>query len=311
MPTVSVLIPNYNHAPFLQQRIDSILAQTFQDFEIIILDDCSTDNSKEIIEKYRNNPKISHIIYNETNSGTTFKQWEKGIKIASSNWIWIAESDDWCEPLLLEKLILPLVENPHLSISFCQSYIHIPDEKILVTQQVDKEEQIISKEDFFTNYLLRSNSIYNASMAVFNKNLFLEITSKEYMNYKFCGDWIFWAEMSLKGDVFRTSLLLNHYRKTGSLDVTSKANKLGLNYIENIKALQYFKFNFKCDNVVYLSELKRNYFNFKRNKTNISTQDKKNITNQLEGVIGKKRMVKWDLQYLKNKLLEKFNRYIK
>ena len=46
MPLVSVIVPNYNHAPYLRQRLDSIFNQTFQDFEVIILDDCSTDNCK-------------------------------------------------------------------------------------------------------------------------------------------------------------------------------------------------------------------------------------------------------------------------
>lgn len=79
MLKVSVIVPNYNHALFLEQRIESILNQTFQDFEVIILDDCSTDNSKKIIEKYRTHPKVSKIIYNDVNSGNTFKQWNTGI----------------------------------------------------------------------------------------------------------------------------------------------------------------------------------------------------------------------------------------
>ncbi len=71
---VSVILPNYNHAAYLRQRIESILNQTYQDFELIILDDCSPDNSKDVIEEYRNNSHISHIVYNETNSGYTLKQ---------------------------------------------------------------------------------------------------------------------------------------------------------------------------------------------------------------------------------------------
>ncbi len=69
MPTVSVIVPNYNHASFLKQRINSILEQTYQDFELILLDDCSTDNSREILEQYRSNPHVSHIAHNEINSG--------------------------------------------------------------------------------------------------------------------------------------------------------------------------------------------------------------------------------------------------
>ncbi|ENV48656.1 hypothetical protein P255_00165 [Acinetobacter brisouii CIP 110357] len=75
MIKVSVIIPNYNHHKFLHARLDSILKQTYQNFEIIILDDCSTDESRDIIELYRNHPKVSHIIYNTKNSGSSFIQW--------------------------------------------------------------------------------------------------------------------------------------------------------------------------------------------------------------------------------------------
>jgi glycosyltransferase involved in cell wall biosynthesis len=113
-PLVSVIIPNYNHAAYLNERIDSVLNQTFRDFEVILLDDCSTDNSREIIESYRGHEKISQIEYNEVNSGSTFIQWKKGLDLAQGDWIWIAESDDVADeldcrealkkiPMILEK----------------------------------------------------------------------------------------------------------------------------------------------------------------------------------------------------------------
>ena len=97
-PLVSVILPNYNHAKYLDERIQSILNQTYCNFELIILDDCSPDNgaSKAVIERYRGNAHISHIIYNERNGGLTFQQWHKGIELARGNLIWIAESDDKC-----------------------------------------------------------------------------------------------------------------------------------------------------------------------------------------------------------------------
>ena len=73
-PLVSVIVPNYNYARFLPKRLETILNQTYTNFEVIILDDCSSDNSKEIIEYYRKNPHTSQIVYNTHNSGSPFKQ---------------------------------------------------------------------------------------------------------------------------------------------------------------------------------------------------------------------------------------------
>ncbi|MCB0455996.1 MAG: glycosyltransferase family 2 protein, partial [Aequorivita sp.] len=104
-PKVSVIIPNYNHAAFLEQRLQTVLQQTFQDFEVILLDDASTDGSQEILESYRNHPKVAHLIINSNNSGSPFKQWQKGIDLAKGEYIWIAESDDYCELNFLESLL--------------------------------------------------------------------------------------------------------------------------------------------------------------------------------------------------------------
>ena len=96
-PLVSVIVPNYNYARYMDERMQSILNQTYQNFEIIILDDCSTDNSRKVIEKYRGNPHVVAIVYNKENSGSTFKQWNKGFSIAKGELIWIAEADDTCK----------------------------------------------------------------------------------------------------------------------------------------------------------------------------------------------------------------------
>ena len=123
MPLVSVIIPNYNHAPYLKQRIESVLNQTYQDFEVIILDDCSTDNSRDIIENYKTNSKIKNIIYNRQNSGSTFKQWDKGIAEATGDYIWIAESDDYCETDFIEKIIGEINNDAEIVLAYTQSKI--------------------------------------------------------------------------------------------------------------------------------------------------------------------------------------------
>src|SRR5580658_7167935 len=111
MPKVSVIVPNYNHARFLRRRIDTILAQTFQDFELILLDDCSTDESRSILREYASAPRV-RFEFNEVNSGSTFKQWNKGVRLTQGKYVWIAESDDYADIRLLERLVAVLNDEP-------------------------------------------------------------------------------------------------------------------------------------------------------------------------------------------------------
>ena len=119
-PLVSIIIPNYNHAQFLDECMTSVLEQTYQHIEVIILDDCSTDNSREVIEKYRSNPKVRKILFNDTNSGSPFRQWKKSMELASGEIVWIAESDDSCEPTFLESLV-PCFADERVAFAFCRT----------------------------------------------------------------------------------------------------------------------------------------------------------------------------------------------
>ncbi|MEJ2882488.1 glycosyltransferase family 2 protein [Pedobacter sp. GR22-6] len=232
MPKISVIIPNYNHADYLQQRINSVVNQTFQDFEVILLDDKSTDNSRDILEKYRTHPKVSTIIYNEQNSGSTFIQWEKGIKQAKGEYIWIAESDDWCEPTLLEHLIEGIEQDQDCVISYCQSYCIQDSNKINWSSSHKQLSEITEGENFMRTQMLLHNPIFNASMVLWKKSKFSEI-SYDYKNYKLCGDWLFWIELSRLGKVHISGRLLNYFRKHEK-DVSGKAMKSGLNFIETL-----------------------------------------------------------------------------
>ncbi len=105
-PKVSVIVPNYNHARFLKKRLDSVYGQTYQNFEVLLLDDKSTDESVAVLEEYaQKHADKTTCLFNKTNSGSVFHQWEKGIQHASGDLIWIAESDDFCDNDFLEKLV--------------------------------------------------------------------------------------------------------------------------------------------------------------------------------------------------------------
>ncbi len=302
MPTVSVIIPNYNHAPYLTQRIESVLNQTYQDFEVIILDDKSTDNSRDIIEQYRNHPKVSHIIYNEENSGSTFKQWKKGIELAKGEWIWIAESDDWCEPILLENLI---IDDDNYAISYCQSYYYY--ENINTIKVLDLKRNIfqsINKEDFIQKRLLPNNLIFNASMAIFRKEFFNNI-SEEYTKYKFCGDWIFWAEISQFGKVYECGKYLNFFRKHNS-DVTGNVIRNGYNFIEELNTIEYFNKKFGIDRKFIKTSLETRYLKYLERRVNFSDEVNQKINNLFEKCLTEEELkhikIKNDKKILKQKI---------
>ncbi|RRQ45846.1 glycosyltransferase family 2 protein [Chryseobacterium sp. SC28] len=219
MPAVSVIIPNYNHAAFLRQRIDSVLEQTFQDFEVIILDDCSKDNSKAIIESYRSHPKISHIVYNLENSGSTFRQWKKGIELSEGEWIWIAESDDWAETRFLEEL-LPFAKD-EVSVVYCDSISATADGQ---TQGIINWARAVEKTHWDTNfvnsgkneivnYLFCRNTIPNAS-AVIVKKVIIENTIRNLpFEFRYAGDWYIWIKCLEGGNLAFVNKPLNYFRQ--------------------------------------------------------------------------------------------------
>ena len=194
MPTVSVIVPNYCHAAYLEQRIESILGQTYQDFELILLDDCSTDQSREILERYRNHPRVSRILYNEQNSGSPFKQWKKGLAEATGRYVWIAESDDFASPHFLEQCVSILDKHPDCAVVFTSSYIVDAESRIMREEIpikcLNNKYLRFGSRFFVYRFLCPRNAIYNASMALVRRSALPKNDS--YTEYRYCGDWLFW-----------------------------------------------------------------------------------------------------------------------
>lgn len=235
---VSVIIPNYNHAPFLDRRIRTVLDQTFRDFEVIILDDFSTDNSRDIIEQYRDHPCVSAIVYNEANSGSTFKQWHKGIQLAKGEWIWIAESDDWCEEQFLETLLTGAGDKENCNMAFCNSYI-IDDTGTRKDHSNETADKYLDGNTCFNLYLLPANRIFNASMVIFRRSAAIQVPPG-YSSFRFCGDWFFWICLTMHSDVFVCGKRLNYCRQHSG-DVSSKAYSSGYNFIEELQVLEMIR----------------------------------------------------------------------
>jgi glycosyltransferase involved in cell wall biosynthesis len=303
MPEVTVLIPNYNHAPYLNQRIDSVLNQTYQDFEVIILDDCSPDNSREVIEQYRNHPRVSQIVFNETNSGTTFKQWEKGIGLAQGKYIWLAESDDWCEPNLLEVLVSGMHNNPRCVLAYCQS--HCIDNNLHIKWQSHHTQlsEYFEGADYVKKYLSKANRMYNASMAIFSKEAYFKL-NKDFTQFKFCGDWIFWAEIASQGDVFISAKPLNFFRKHGK-DVSGSAYASGLYFIEDYKVLQLLKSKSLIDDTMYQEMLVSRYKRYLLARFKFKPE----VSAQIDALYFEGRGFGWKLMLRKEAFKQKMMRY--
>ncbi len=260
---VSIIIPNYNHSKYLDNRIQSILCQTYQEFEIIILDDCSSDNSKEIIEAYRDNPKVTQIIYNTVNSGSPFKQWKKGIQLAKGSIIWIAESDDSCEPNILEELLKRYLSS-NAVLAFARSrVIDQNDNELFFDFQDDLKSDIsLDGHSFIQQYLVYKNVVCNASGAIFSKEAALRIDDS-YMTFKGSGDWLFWINLVTQGNVEFINRSLNYFRVQGQ-NATLKVIKSGLAKIENKRIYDYLLDESIIDDVLYTKlrdrEIKKIYF---------------------------------------------------
>src|SRR6185437_10099936 len=219
MPKVSVVIPNYNHARFLRKRIDSILAQTFQDFELILLDDCSTDDSRSILSSYSDGPHVSANQFNEENSGSTFKQWNKGVRLARGEYVWIAESDDYASERMLGCLVALLDADPKVAFAYCRSWRVSGDQLDgfgdYYLGYVDAHRWTA---DYFADgkeecrkYFVRVNPVPNASAVVFRRALYEQVGGPDE-SLRLCADWKLWAAMALRGRIAYLGEPLNYFR---------------------------------------------------------------------------------------------------
>ena len=219
MPKVSVIVPSYNHARFLRRRIDSVLQQTYQDFELILLDDCSSDDSREILFSYADDPRV-RIEFNAANSCSTFKQWNKGVGLALGEYIWIAESDDYADVRFLERLVGVLDSEPKAAFAYCRSWRVSAEDMVdgfgdayLEDRQTSRwtADYLADGYEEFQKYFVFTNTVPNASAVVFRKATYVQVGGADE-SYRMMGDWKLWAAMALTGKVAYLGEPLNYFR---------------------------------------------------------------------------------------------------
>ncbi|QKC93902.1 glycoside hydrolase family 99-like domain-containing protein [Mesorhizobium sp. NZP2298] len=221
-PAVSIIVPNYNYARYLRERMDSILGQSFQDFELIILDDASTDGSQSILNYYAG-VHGTRVIVNDRNSGAPYPQWFKGMALARADLIWIAEADDVSDPSFLETLV-PLFRDPGVKFAFCASkiindrsetvgdYLSSPYLTDLSNFKWRRSYQVSAAQEVNEGLGVK-NTVINISAAVFRK---FDITPDfvgHVLSLPTSGDWYFILEAIRNGSVAYEAALLNHHRR--------------------------------------------------------------------------------------------------
>lgn len=207
---VTAVVPNYNHERYLRERLDSILSQTYPLIDIIVLDDCSTDNSRQVIEDYHvRHPDRIKVVYNDANSGSVFRQWQKGHELATGDLVWICESDDFCAPSFVERLIGHF-RDPSVMLAFGK--IEFADEvgtvKPGMAHYREAAEQGIWDQpclrpaaEWFQGAFAVKNVIANVGGSLWRRAPLGSTTWDEACSYRIMGDWYLYSVQANGGQI--------------------------------------------------------------------------------------------------------------
>ncbi|PFT69723.1 glycosyl transferase, partial [Bacillus thuringiensis] len=257
---ISVIIPNYNYEKYLPDRIESILNQTYPLYELIFLDDASTDHSvstfKELLSKEnKSHLKVQQVI-NDTNSGSVFKQWIKGVTAATGDYIWIAEADDLCDKTFLQEVMQGFYINNNIALSYTQSKQIDEQGNVLAnhylnyTNDIDEEKwkapYFRKGVDEIQDTLLIKNTIPNVSSVVF-KNIDMKKTEKQLEKFKIAGDWFFYVSLLTEGDIYFNPAPLNYHRR--HLNSVTRTEDSYSHYNEVVQMQNFIKESFTIDDI--------------------------------------------------------------
>jgi glycosyltransferase involved in cell wall biosynthesis len=247
--SVSVIIPNYNYAHYLRERIESVLSQTYPISEIIILDDASTDESLDIIRHYEKKyPLRITVIPGSENSGNVFSQWERGLKASKGAYVWIAEADDKSDPSFLQSLMDVMSLDKHIVLGYTQSKIMDEGGAITAknylsyTDYIDSEkykaDYIADGHNEIKNRLAVKNTIPNVSAVVLKNSDRLPGLIADAKKYKVAGDLRFYIDILKDGGklLYIAKSLNYHRRHTSSVTKELDAQR---HYDEICECQQY------------------------------------------------------------------------
>lgn len=258
---VSAIVTSYNHAEYLEIRMESLLAQTYEDIEIIVIDDCSTDGSTKVLEKYRKNPKIEVVVL-DTNGGYANAS-NLGVSLCKGEYIMFAECDDFSEPTQVEMLAKHLSENKGVGVAYCRSSIVDKDGKIIGDDFTLREKAFkkccigntLITKSMMQKFLLNSCVIPNMSAALLKKDIITQVGGLSNA-YKICADWDLWCKIATRTDFYYVTLPLNNFRTHSSTARNTFGIKVQIYEIHkllycaapmfNLSLYEKFKFRINC-----------------------------------------------------------------
>lgn len=213
-PKVSVVVPTYNRAHLISRAIQSVLNQTYQDLEIIVVDDCSEDNTEEIIKNFKDNRL--RCIRHHKNKGASAAR-NTGIKASRGEYIAFQDSDDeWFPDKLEQQINIINISPPEVGVVYCGFYKIEGDKKTYFPS-----DRYTQKEGTIHNELLKGNFIGTPSVLI--KKECFEKTKYFDENIPALEDWELWIEVS-KYYKFKylNKPLLNSYSTPNSLNLNKK-----------------------------------------------------------------------------------------
>lgn len=248
LPKVSVIVPNFNYGHLLYARLESILSQTMPVYEIIVLDDASTDNSVEILTEFaKHSPVPIQVVLNETNSGSVFRQWRKGVELATGDLIWVAEADDLSDRNFLRH-VARAFDDDAVVMSYCQSKMLDVNGNVTQSNYLDYVADI-DPAKWLTSYrhdgvdeirtaMYLKNTVPNVSTAVFRRQVWLETLREhedEILAHSNAGDWVAYLRLLEKGEIAFVPESLNLHRRHAQSVTISNFN---MHQLRQIAAVQ-------------------------------------------------------------------------
>lgn len=243
--TVAVIIASYNHAEFLNQRIQSIIDQTHQDLEVLVIDDFSTDNSCEVLEQFRSDPRIQ-LHFSDVNQGWVATS-NLGVEQTSAGFVIFANCDDFCEPQLISSLLEALELNPTAAMSFCQSDLVDQDNLLIGTDRMHRSRKFKSLTEgdaligggIATELLIDSCIIPNLSAVLFRRDALVEagILSSQF---SVVSDWDLFFKIAKRHDIAYVHSRLNSFRQHNTtIRSSTKDRKIFYEYFDLLLSQLY------------------------------------------------------------------------